>query len=215
MAKGKKEKASSKEKSKKDASASSSKSAAKEASKSEPAKSHKDEHSKGPATKEASSKKAPPSAPPPAPKSPPASAGMRHPSCGKLQDPKAIQEHPISDEERARKIEKNHQAIEGIVEMLHIIPPDNISNATREDLIKIRDLAKGIVMRYQPVGSGGGGEGKKGGGGGGGGGAGAGASKGGGGGGGSVGGGGAGASSADFKLDAVMPAFADIFSTDM
>ena len=35
--------------------------------------------------------------------------------------------------------------------MLRTIPPDNISNETREDLIKIHALAKGIAMRYQNV----------------------------------------------------------------
>lgn len=98
-------------------------------------------------------------------------------------------------EEKARKIEKNKNAIEAIIGMLRSIPPDNISSETRDDLIKIHHLAKGIWQRYQGLekkdGGGKQGENAKDG---------------------SAPAEAAPAAPAEFKLDGMKPAFADIFT---
>lgn len=99
-------------------------------------------------------------------------------------------------EEKARKIEKNKNAIESIISMLRSIPPDNISSETRDDLIKIHHLAKGIWQRYQGLEKKDGGGGKQG----------EGAKD------GSAPAEAAPAAPAEFKLDGMKPAFADIFT---
>ncbi|KAH9387809.1 hypothetical protein TYRP_009006 [Tyrophagus putrescentiae] len=68
-----------------------------------------------------------------------------------LHDPKAVMATALTDEERAKKIEKNRQAVESIISMLQSIPPDNISPETRDDLIVIHGIAKGILARYVPL----------------------------------------------------------------
>lgn len=68
-----------------------------------------------------------------------------------LHDPKAVMTTALSEEERAKKIEKNRQAVESIISMLQSIPPDNISPETRDDLIVIHGIAKGILARYVPL----------------------------------------------------------------
>ena len=68
-----------------------------------------------------------------------------------LHDPKAVMTTALSEEERAKKIEKNRQAVESIISMLQSIPPDNISPETRDDLIVIHGITKSILARYVPL----------------------------------------------------------------
>lgn len=80
-------------------------------------------------------------------KEPPKDAAPQSSSkSGKFVDPtkgNAI----LSEGEKTRKINKNKLAIESIINMLQAIPADNITDETREDLIRVWSFLKQIQAR--------------------------------------------------------------------
>ncbi|KAH9405174.1 hypothetical protein TYRP_001015 [Tyrophagus putrescentiae] len=70
------------------------------------------------------------------------------PEKAKLIDPKNTAPPPKDATERTAKVSKNEEAIRAIIEKLRAIPLDNIAEETKNDLIRIHAITRGIVLRY-------------------------------------------------------------------
>lgn len=66
----------------------------------------------------------------------------------KIIDPSNTAPPPKDANERSAKVSKNEEAIKNIIDKLRAIPLDNLSEETKNDLIKIHAIARGIVLRY-------------------------------------------------------------------